>query len=203
MQPPHTENVSDITSYIDSNWLGYFGNVSISSDCAVANGVVQFTAVNPRTSHEYWGMTVSADEPNTMLRYQVPTASGTLNRHNFYCGTTLMMTVSSSGVYSSAEVTAYSDARLKANVVPIHDPLAKLANIGGYTFDRTDIGTRQAGVIAQEIDTVLPEAVHEFDGNLTVSYAAVTALCVEGIKLLARDTNARLARLEELLLAKQ
>ena len=187
-----------ITSFIDSDGYGYFGNVAIASTCSAGNtsvsGIQQFTAVNPRTTHEYWGMTVSADTPNTMLRYQVPTASGTLNRHNFYCGTSLMMTVSTTGVYSSAEVTAYSDARLKANVVPIPDPLTKLSNIGGYTFDRTDIGTRQAGVIAQEIQRVLPEAVREFDGNLTVSYAAVTALCVESIKSLTQ-------RIDELVLS--
>ena len=128
---------------------------------------------------------------SSTLRYNV---ENTGHAHKFYAATTLCLTVNTTGITSAGEVTAFSDARLKSNVVTIASPLQKIANIGGYTFDRVDIGTRQAGVIAQELLPELPEAVRECNGNLAVSYAAVTALCVEGIRELVRDRDALAAR---------
>lgn len=97
-------------------------------------------------------------------------------------------------------VTAYSDIRVKENITPIENALWKVKQLSGYTFDRTDIETpRQAGVIAQEVQKVLPEVVTEdADGKLSVAYGNMVGLLIEAIKELTDKNNQLEARLEAL-----
>jgi hypothetical protein len=88
---------------------------------------------------------------------------------------------------ASADITAYSDRRIKTDIKKIEGALDKVSRIGGYTFTRTDdscMGQRQAGVIAQELLEVLPEVVrvNEETGYYTVSYGNITALLIEALK---------------------
>jgi hypothetical protein len=105
------------------------------------------------------------------------------------------------------EITAYSsDSRLKDNVQPITNALNKVAAINGVTFDwsplASDLGftppvTHDVGVIAQEIQGVLPEAVRlapfaVLNGGepyLTVQYEKLTALLIEAVKELRTKVN--------------
>jgi hypothetical protein len=120
-------------------------------------------------------------------------------------------------VWAANDITAFSDARVKTNLQKIEGALDKVSNINGYTFSRTDYTSeddrdkRHVGVIAQEIQKVLPELVHEDDkGMLSVAYGNMTALLIEALKEerserlkvdeSLRTTIERLARLEKLLL---
>jgi len=88
------------------------------------------------------------------------------------------------------DITAFytSDQRLKDNVTPIEDPLAKVLSISGNTFDwneKSNKSGHDVGLIAQEINEVLPEAVTTRDnGYLAVDYQRVVPLLVEAIKKL-------------------
>jgi len=90
------------------------------------------------------------------------------------------------------DITAFwsSDERLKDNITPIDDPLSKVLSISGNTFDWNDnsrkTGSHDVGLIAQEIEKVLPEAVIERpDGYLAVDYIKVVPLLVEAVKELS------------------
>lgn len=85
---------------------------------------------------------------------------------------------------ATGNLTAYSDRRLKTDLQTISDPLLKIRTLTGYTYKRVDTGQRQVGLIAQDVQEVLPEAVMESDGILTVSYGNLVALLVEAIKSL-------------------
>lgn len=91
---------------------------------------------------------------------------------------------------ATGNITAYSDARLKENITRIEGALSKVLQLSGNTFNRIDLdGEAQAGVLAQQVQAVLPEAVTERnDGTLAVSLGGVIALLVEAIKELANDT---------------
>jgi hypothetical protein len=92
-------------------------------------------------------------------------------------------------IYSSSDVIAYSDARIKTDLENIQDSLYKITQINGYTFTRIDTGARQAGVVAQELEQVLPEAVYtDNDGYKSVAYGNISALLIEAIK----ELNAKL-----------
>lgn len=93
---------------------------------------------------------------------------------------------------ASNDIVAFStsDARLKTDVQPISDPINKLSSIEGVTFKWIDEhkpihgyeGT-DVGVIAQQIQQVLPEAVRENNtGYLSVRYEKIIPLLIEAIK---------------------
>lgn len=78
-------------------------------------------------------------------------------------------------------VTGYSDERLKTDwVTPSHDFIHRLAQVKTGTYTRVDTGDRQAGVSAQSLQEVLPEAVTEsVSGMLSVAYGnAALYTCV-------------------------
>lgn len=96
------------------------------------------------------------------------------------------------GVVTAPNFVSSSDARLKSEVETIADALALVCALRGVRF--TMGGTRQIGVIAQEVDPILPEVVHEDPcGQLSVAYGNITGLLIEAVK----ELTARVAALEE------
>ncbi len=91
----------------------------------------------------------------------------------------------------TGDITAFctSDQRLKDNITPIDDPLAKVLSISGNTYDWNEKSNKEGhdvGVIAQEVLEVLPEAVTTRDnGYLAVDYQKIVPLLVEAVKELS------------------
>ena len=106
------------------------------------------------------------------------------------------MTIDSSGnVVATANVTAYSDARLKKDVVTIDNALGLVGKMRGVTYTRKDTGEAGVGVIAQEMLEVMPQAVHQGTGDndtLSVAYGNLVGVLIEAIK----ELTARVAELE-------
>ena len=107
-------------------------------------------------------------------------------------------------VRSSGDVIAYysSDERLKDNVKPIENALEKLQKIRGVEFDWNDkqdvYEGHDTGVIAQEVQKVLPEVVTEReDGYLAVKYEKMIGLLVESIKDLKAEVDELKKQLNE------
>jgi hypothetical protein len=99
-------------------------------------------------------------------------------------------------VRSTGDVIAYysSDERLKDNIKPIENALAKIESIGGYEFDWNDnqstYNGHDIGVIAQEIESIAPELVIDREtGYKAVKYEKLVALLIEGIKELSAKVN--------------
>ena len=94
-------------------------------------------------------------------------------------------------IYASGAVTQGSDAALKMNIAPIENALDKLLHLTGYTFNyKTDpTGRRVAGLIAQEVQTVLPEVVYQDNNNLSLAYGNINALIINAIKELQADVQ--------------
>jgi len=87
-------------------------------------------------------------------------------------------------IRATGTITANSDLILKKNLLKIENALEKVEQINGYTYEfKADDSKRHAGVIAQEIQTVLPEIVNKGnDGILGVEYGNISALLIEAIK---------------------
>jgi hypothetical protein len=99
--------------------------------------------------------------------------------------------------YAVGNVTAYSDIRHKRNIVKIEDSLNKVHKLSGYTYNRKDNGKRFTGLIAQEVQEVLPEAVNEdTKGELSVAYGNMSGLLVEAIKELTAQLNTERERVD-------
>ena len=96
------------------------------------------------------------------------------------------------GVVTAPNFVSSSDARLKLEVETIVDALALVSALRGVRF--TMDGSRQIGVIAQEVDAILPEVVRADpeNGQLSVAYGNITGLLIEAVK----ELSARVAKLE-------
>ena len=89
--------------------------------------------------------------------------------------------------------TVSSDKKLKENIEVVPNALEKVQALDGVTFTWKRDGTPSAGVIAQEVQAVLPEAVKEVtpvkggDSHLSVNYHALTSILIESIKELKAE----------------
>jgi hypothetical protein len=108
-------------------------------------------------------------------------------------------------IRATNEITAYysSDARLKENVKLIENPITLINQIRGVYFDWTDdhiagrggedgyfVRKSDVGVIAQEIQNILPQVVGERDnGYLAVKYEKIVPLLIEAIKELSAEVE--------------
>jgi hypothetical protein len=138
-----------------------------------------------------------ATPPNDNTTYSAGTGvsfSGTQINIGQAVGTS--STVQFGLVRSTGDVVAYysSDERLKDNVKPIENALEKLQKIRGVEFDWNDkqdvYEGHDTGVIAQEVQKVLPEVVTEReDGMLAVKYEKMVGLLIESIKDLKAEVD--------------
>lgn len=116
--------------------------------------------------------------------------------------------------YTNGAWNSSSDARMKTDITQIDGALDKLANIGGYTYLKQ--GVPEAGVIAQEVESVLPQSVTQTelklnDGSVLkdargININGVVALLVEALKeeRAAREgLESRLAALEGMISTSQ
>jgi len=111
-------------------------------------------------------------------------------------------------IKASANVTAYSDERLKTNWKPLADNfVAKLANIKVGTYDRIDQSITQVGVSAQSLETLMPEAVITGNdemqtksvsyGNAAMASAVMLAKEMVEMKKIIEEMKAEIAKLKE------
>ena len=124
---------------------------------------------------------------NSTLWSSIPSAT---EQFRWYAATTNIATLSGGGNLTvSGTVTANSDIKLKTNIETISDALNKVLKLRGVTYDRIDSGDHQIGVIAQEIESVIPELVYESNGTKSVAYSNMVGLLIEAIKEQQKQIN--------------
>ena len=102
----------------------------------------------------------------------------------------------------SGQYFQVSDKNKKENIAKIENASEKINQISGYTYqfklaaseiEKGDKPTKSSGVLAQEVEKILPEAVQKNEaGDYFVDYAAITPLLIEAIK----DQNIKIKNLE-------
>jgi hypothetical protein len=103
---------------------------------------------------------------------------------------------------AAGDITAFSDIRLKENIQPITSPLEKIKKLNGVSFnwkkDMKDVighpGKADFGILAHEVEEVLPEIVHgspheapEGDKYKTVAYDKLVPVLLEAVKELSKE----------------
>ena len=102
------------------------------------------------------------------------------------------------GTVKATDFDATSDIRLKTNIQPIGDPLAKVIQIEGVSFNWKENNRPALGVIADQIESILPELVHGNDPK-TVNYNGLIGLLIEAVKEQQThidNLNERISKLE-------
>ena len=207
---------NDFIRYDDANGVGRF---HFDSDGGVNNASVQAAtfvgALDGTASNS--SLLDSLDSTQFLRSDASDTCSGAISFSNTTASTskitgaiTVVGGVGVSGaLYVGGDVVAYaaSDKRLKNNIKPIENALDKVMSISGNTFDWNEElqdshkGT-DVGVVAQEIEAVLPEIVTTRDnGFLAVKYEKLVALLIESTKeqqAQIMEQDSKIKRLESL-----
>lgn len=184
----------------DFNWSGLADKPTTLSGFGITDGVAQdstLTGVLKSVSGQPLGIVTGV---NATYNYaMVHDSSGLLNFSRYtkaHAWSLTLASIDASGNFiATGNVTAYSDARLKDDLKVIKGALDKVRTLTGYTYTRVDSGERHTGLIAQDVQAVLPEATSTAaDGMLSVAYGNMAGLLVEAIKELAD----RIERLESI-----
>ena len=94
----------------------------------------------------------------------------------------------SSGIVTAQDFDALSDINYKENVTTVNNALDKVDQLRGVRFDWKESGLPSYGVIAQELQEVLPELVHGNDPK-TVNYNGIIGVLIEAIKELKAEVE--------------
>jgi hypothetical protein len=98
-------------------------------------------------------------------------------------GTTVpSTTLQVSGTITCTDINSTSDIKLKENIHQIKDPLDKVMQINGVGFRWKDTKEEALGVIAQDIEEVIPELVKSNDHTKTVNYNGLIGVLIEAVK---------------------
>lgn len=164
---------------------GYF---MVSTQDAPTNGAIDTGGIyGDGNSVTIWSPgDGNSGQPGALVYFVDEDAWGD-NNGNPYDNVALKSYVSAAGAY-----VQISDQNKKEHIVKIDNALDKISQINGYTYEfklapneiqKGDKQIRSSGVLAQELEKVLPEAVQKSDkGDYFVDYAAITPLLIEAIK---------------------
>ena len=133
------------------------------------------------------------DDTSTNATYYpvlATTATGTLTAK---ASSTKLQYNPSTGVLSATIFNSLSDINVKMNVATLENASSIINQIRGVSFDWKDGTGSSYGVIAQEIEKVMPHAVAEADGLKSVNYSAIIGFLIETVK----EQDLRIKSLEE------
>jgi hypothetical protein len=122
------------------------------------------------------------------------TVSGSISVSGF---STFGSNVFVAGILTSTDYNSASDIRLKENVKKIDNPIDKIVRIDGVTFNWKSDNKPSMGVIAQNIEKVLPELVNGEDSK-TVNYNGIIGLLIECVKTQQEQIGNLNRRLDDL-----
>jgi len=173
------------------------GTASLASyDAAIlyTNGSGTISKYNPSLNYFPKGNGTLLEDSiiySDTLNTQVVIGDGEPNSSNQGAG---LLKVSGStvsvSIYATDNIVAYSDIRGKTNIETIPNALDKVDAIRGVTYNKIENpeGYRYMGVIAQELQDILPEVVIEDeDGKLSVAYGNIVGVLIEAVKELRAE----------------
>ena len=176
-------SVSDVTS----TELGYLDGVTSAIQTQLG------TKLNAALPNDAW--ISSADSRN---RLYFTTNGSTILKFdtNFLVqnnsGTTMLTTDTSGNFTATGNVGAYSDLALKEDIYQIENALDKVKKLRGVHFTRKANNSKEIGVVANEVEKVVPELVDEHEDKelgtvKTMKYANTVGLLIEAVKDLSKQ----------------
>lgn len=194
----YANNYANVASGRANSWantVGSSANNYANYTAVSANQFASLTSSAVAIGANTWANTVGIGANNfavaslSRANTSFQNTAGTLNGS---------LTVSGS-ITATGDITAFSDARLKENIVTISDPLTLVKQLRGVTFDWIESGKHSYGLIAQEVEQVLPELVVSVDGGVeglpeeqkvkTIDYSKVVPILIESIKQLSNEVE--------------
>ena len=196
------------TSYATSNPAFFGSNLAyVSSNPTYFGSNMAYAASNPA----FAGSNVAFITSNAVFKNFLFSSSNSSGVTYPYVGIgtttpayplhiTVPATTAPTSIWVTGDIVSLSDRSVKQDIEPIPGALEKVRAIGGYTYNMGDGDgpQRHVGVIAQEVEAVLKEAVYvdKETGYKSVAYGNLVALLIEAIKEMHDGFERRLKDLE-------
>jgi hypothetical protein len=185
--------VLGVTSSADGTKLAVVGEVSAQARIYIStNSGVNWT---PGDTLDTWNRIASSADGSKL----VAVSTNTYPRTASYTVTGGTLTTVGA-ITAGGDVTAFSDVRLKHKISTIDSALGRISNLRGVYYERIDMLGRKTGLIAQEVEGIMPEVVQtgtDPDGTKSIAYGNLVGLLVEGIKELTQRCSDLEKRLED------
>ena len=193
-----------------NGWAGYFSGKTYMSDNVGIGTMSPDKRLVVKSTGTTDGMTVLSSDGDLIFRVrEMSSGSGGIYVYNESGGSTIRFSGTSTcyinngsnlGIGTSSpdyklhvigdiaytgNIYDVSDVRLKENITPLEGAIDKISSLHGIYFNNRgeSADEREVGVIAQEVEEVLPEVVSEDDeGYKSVDYTKLTPLLIEAVK---------------------
>lgn len=198
---------SSVGSNITYTWPGTITNGNVLS--TDANGNLSWipsevTVTNDTTTNStfYPTLTTSTGSPvtgvsvsNTKLNFNPST--GQLNATTVSDGTMTMnagsiangVNITISGTMQAGTITETSSLVLKEDIQPLNSALQTILKLDGKNYIRKSSGKREIGLIAEEVEKIIPEIVEQSGEYKSINYSRLSAYLIEAVKNLSLEID--------------
>lgn len=145
-----------------------------------------FPTLNQNTSGYATTLQTVDDTTTNSTYYPTFSTSSSSTNNSLKTSSTKLTFNPSTGALAATVLNATSDRNAKTDITPIMDAVEIIQRIHGVRFSWKDTGLPSAGLIAQDVQAVLPELVTEEDHKLSLNYNGVIGVLVEAIKTLTQ-----------------
>ena len=172
--------VGDVTGNISGSSGSCTGNAATATLATNAtNATNATTATNAATATNATNVTVAAESTDTTC-FPLFATSATGNQAPK--SSTNLTFDASAGRLSATFLNSLSDEKLKKDISTIDNAVDKVMQLRGVDYTWKQSEEKSKGVIAQELQKVLPELVSESDDRLSVNYNGIIGVLIEAIK---------------------
>lgn len=184
---PSNANGAATKSYVDTNFVSKTGNVTLNGYLTL--NADPTTGLHAATKQYVDGYSVSKSSGGSFSgAITVPTLTVTGASI-----TATSATISCYALTATGDITLSSDERIKEDIRTIEDATGIVEQLRGVSYIRKDTGKLGIGVIAQEVERVLPQLVAtDENGMKSVAYANMVGVLIQAVK----ELSARVDELE-------
>jgi len=150
--------------------------------------VIILTNATGTASNLTVGKVTITDETTSATTYYPMLSVGTSSGNSANVSSTKLSFTPSTGLLTSTDYNSSSDMTLKQDFTLIQNPLDIISQLTGFGFTWKDSKEKAYGLLAQEVEKVIPEIVKDRpDGTKGINYMNLTAFLVEAIKDLKQE----------------
>ena len=153
------------------------------------SGFSGYSGISGTSGYSGVNVAINNDTISNITVYPMMSSETTGNLNTATISTTKIYFNPSTGILSVTDLNSLSDLAFKTNVEPVSRSLEILQELNPVKFTWVDNKKTSYGVIAQELETILPELVHTTNGIKSVSYQPLIAFLISAVQQLQRQIN--------------
>jgi hypothetical protein len=197
-----TDTLTNKTLAADSNTITGLTNTNLSGTAGITNVNLANSTISgielggSLNALSFGGYLTSAGSYNGSTARTVSVGGTSINTANtlvardisgdFTAGTITVTNLTASQTITAQEFTPTSDINLKENIYTVENALETISSLRGVSFDWKETGKGSYGVIAQELEEILPDLVKNGEVK-SVNYNGIIGVLIEAVKELSEE----------------